>query len=222
LYVVLQQGLQPISEATADIIRYSSGVPVTVQEWRDVSPALVSRTQVVHSLPVDRYPAASPQIVDVEADPVVCMAWQRGNSAAQATIRLLVGHRLPLPRQAEPVRLATADGNGPGLDNVYLKPGTGEYIQATGVEPGSRAMGQLFYVSDVGLRFGIKDQQSAAALGVTGVKDDKGNNETPQLAPWPVISLLPPGPELSAAAALIAHDGMPADLHGQTVVQPKS
>lgn len=222
LYAVLRQGLQPISEATADIIRYSGGAPVTGQGWRDVSPALVSKMQVVRSLPVDHYPTASPRLVDVEPDRVVCMSWQQPNSAARANTRLLVGHRLPMPRQAEPVRLATADGNGPGLDSVYLKPGTGEYVQATGVEPRSRALGQLFYVSDVGLRFRIKDQPTAAALGATGVKDDSGKNETAKLAPWPVISLLPPGPELSQEAALIAHDGMPADLHGQPVVQPKT
>jgi len=222
LYVVLRQGLQPISEATADIIRYSSGAPVTVQGWRDVSPALVSKAHLAHGLPVDHYPAASPRIIDPEADPVLCMAWQRENSATRASTRLLVGHRLPLPLQAEPVRLATADGGGPGLDSVYLKPGTGEFIQATGVEPDSRAMGQLFYVSDVGMRFRIKDLPSAAALGVSGVKGADGKTETPRLAPWPVISLLPPGPELSQEAALIAHDAMPADPNGQTVQLPKS
>jgi type VII secretion protein EccB len=222
LYVALREGLQPISAATADIIRYSGSVPVGVQGLQDVSPALVSQVPVVHSLPVDHYPAASPKMVDPDPESVVCMAWQRANSAGRATTRLLVGHRLPLPRQAEPVRLATADGSGPGLDSVYLKPGTGEYIQATGVDPDSRAMGQLFYVSDLGLRFRIKDLASAAALGVTGVKDDEGKNETPQLAPWPVISLLPPGPELSQEAALIAHDGMLADPHGKVLEQPKS
>ena len=222
LYAVLREGLQPISEATADIIRYSASAPVAAQESRDVSPALVSQAPVVHALPVDHYPAASPRIIDVEPDRVVCMAWQRGASAARATTRLLVGHRLPLPRQAEPVRLATADGSGPGLDSVYLRPGTGEFVQATGVQPDSRAMGQLFYISDVGVRFGIKDLPSAAALGATGVKTNDGKNETPQLAPWPIISLLPPGPELSQEAALIAHDGMPADAHGQVVQQPKS
>jgi hypothetical protein len=46
------------------------------------------------------------------------------------------------------VRLATADDDGPGLDGVYLKPGTGEYVQSTGDEPGARATGQLFYISD--------------------------------------------------------------------------
>src|SRR5262249_58481929 len=138
---------------TADIIRYSGSAPVAVQEWREVPPALVSQMPVVHSLPVEHYPAAAPQIVDPDPESVVCIAWQRANSAARATTRLLVGHRLPLPLQAEPVRLATADGNGPGLDSVYLTPGTGEFVQATGVQPDSNATGQLCYVSDVGLRF---------------------------------------------------------------------
>lgn len=222
LYVVLREGLQLISEATADIIRYSGSSPVAVNGPRDVTPGLVSRVPVVHSLPVDRYPAASPRIVDVEPGGVVCLAWQRARGAARATTRLLLGSRLPLARQAESVRLATADGSGPGLDSVYLAPGTGEFIEATGVEPTGKPMGQLFYVSDVGVRFAIKDLPSASALGVTGVKAGDGKNEIPQLAPWPVISLLPPGPELSAEAALIAHDGMPGDPRGTTVEQPRS
>jgi ESX secretion system ATPase EccB len=222
LYVVLREGLQPISPATADIIRYSGSAPAAVQGWREVSPAVLSEQQLVHSLPVEHYPAVSGQVVDIAPDSVVCMAWQRANTAERATTRLLVGHRLPLPRQAEPVRLATADGSGPGLDSAYLKPGTGEFIQTTGAAPDSRATGQLFYISDVGLRFPVKDLPSAAALGMTDVKDDKDKNETPLLAPWPVISLLPPGPELSKDAALIAHDGIPADPYGQMVQQPKS
>jgi len=221
-YVVLREGLQSITQATADIIRYSNSAPVAVQGRQQVSPALISKAPVVHSLHVDHYPAVSGRIVDVEPDGVVCMAWQRAKNAAGATNRLLVGNRLPLPRDAQPVRLATADGNGPGLDSVFLKPGTGEFVQATGMAPNSRAIGQLFYVSDVGLRFRIKDLPSAAALGVGGVKNDTGNDETPKLAPWSIISLLPPGPELSSDAALIAHDGMPADPYGQTVQQPKS
>ena len=150
------------------------------------------------------------------------MSWQRGNTAAEATTRLLVGHRLPLPKDALPVRLATADGKGPGLDYAYLKPGSGEYVQATGGEPDSRAMGQLFYIADTGVRYHIKDLPTSAALGVVGVKDPDGPNEVPQSAPWPVISLLPPGPELSQQAALIAHDGMAADPDGFKVNPPKA
>ncbi len=222
LYAVLREGLQTISEATADIIGYSGSQPIASHGPQDVSPALVSRAPTAHSLHVDHYPTASPQIVKTQPDRVACLAWQRAATAAQATTRLLIGHRLPLPRGAEPVRLATADGNGPGLDAVYLRPGTGEFIQATGIQSDSQAMGGLFYVSDVGLRCAIKDLVAAAALGVTGVKDGTGKADTPQLAPWPIISLLPPGPQLSQEAALIAHDGVPADPAGKAVEQPKS
>jgi type VII secretion protein EccB len=220
LYVVLHEGLQPISEATADIIRYSDSDAIVAREPKAVPPALVAEVPVVRNLPVDHYPAASPKIVSLEPDRVVCMAWERANNAAKATTRLLVGHRLPLSQDAQQVRLASADGNGPGLDSVYLKPGTGEYVQATGGEPDSRAMGQLFYISDTGVRFHVKDLPTAAALGVKGVKDVEGKQEIPQAAPWPVIMLLPPGPELSQQAALIAHDGMPADPNGITVNPP--
>jgi type VII secretion protein EccB len=221
LYVVLRQGLQPISVATADIIRYSGSAPVAADEPRDVSPALLSKVPVVHSLPVDHYPGASPRIVDAAPDQVVCLAWQRATNATRASTRLLIGQRLPLPRQAEPVRLATADGSGPGLDNVYLTPGTGEFVEATDVEPDSGATGQLFYISDTGVRFWIKDLPSATALGINGAHTDSTKSEAPHLAPWPIISLLPAGPALSQEGALIAHDGMPADPRGKTVEPPK-
>lgn len=218
LYVVLGQGLQPISAATADIIRYGNPAGTAT---REISPAVLNNVPQVHILPVEHYPAVPPQIVPVEPDRVVCMAWQRSNTAAQASIRLLIGHRLPLPDGSQPVHLATADGNGPGLDSVYLRPGTGEFVRATGGGADSRAMGQLFYVADTGLRYHIKDLPTASALGVTGVKGPDGDAELPQLAPWPALSLLPPGPELSQEAALVAHDGMAADPLGSKVEQPQ-
>jgi type VII secretion protein EccB len=217
LYVVLPDGLQPVSAATADIIRYSNPALSAPQS---VSPAMTSAAPIVRRLAVDHYPLRSPHIVGREPDRVVCMAWQRADSTVQATTRLLIGHRLPLPPGAAPVRLATADGSGPGLDGAYLRPGTGEYVQATGVEPGSRATGQLFYVSDTGSRFHVKDAATASALGVTGVKRGDGQADMPQLAPWPVLALLPPGPQLSQESALVAHDGMAADPGGQPVISP--
>ena len=78
---------------------------------------------IVHRLPVDHYPTVSPQIVPTDPDRVACMGWQRSNTAAQADIRLLVGHRLPVPGGAQSVRLANADGNGPGLDFGVLDSG---------------------------------------------------------------------------------------------------
>ncbi|MHC9297386.1 type VII secretion protein EccB [Mycobacterium sp. LTG2003] len=210
LYVVLRDGLQPISPATADIIRHGEA-DATRTSAREIGPAMLADVPIVHHLPVSHYPSSSPKIIPADPDRVMCMGWQREPTGAQADVRLLVGHRLPLLDGAEPVRLATADGNGPGVDSVYLAPGTGEYVQATGGGPDSRSTGQLFYVSDTGLRYHIKDYPTAEALGVTGVKIPDGAESAPQWAPWPVLSLLPPGPELSQQAALVAHDGMAAD-----------
>jgi type VII secretion protein EccB len=220
LYVVLRDGLQPISPATADIIRY--GEPDAARaSAREIAPAMLAEVPIVHQLPVDHYPTVSLQIVPPNPDRVVCMGWQRSNTDAQATVRLLVGHRLPMPEGAKSVGLATADGNGPGLDSVYLTPGTGEYVQATGGASDSQSAGQLFYVSDTGLRYHIKDSPTADALGVTGVKIPDGPQNAPQWAPWPVLSLLPPGPSLSQEAALVAHDGMSADPDSVTVEPPQ-
>ncbi len=219
LYVVLRDGLQPISPATADIIRY--GAADGVAEPRDIAPAALAAVPIVHRLPVDHYPSVSPQIVPTDPDRVVCMGWQRAGSAAQATLRLLVGHRLPVPDDAQAVGLATADGNGPGVDSVYLVPGAGEYVQATGGAPDSESPGQLFYVSDTGLRYHIKDFPTADALGVTGVEVPDGLANAPLKAPWSVLSLLPAGPELSQEAALVAHDGMAANSDSVTVQAPQ-
>lgn len=212
LYVVLREGLQPISAATADIIRYSESGAASSGQASQIAPAVLARVPTVHRLPVDHYPSASPRIIWANPDNVVCMGWQRSNNDAHAETRLLVGHRLPTADGAQLVRLAGADGSGPGLDFVYLTPGAGEYVQATGGDPDSRSTGQLFYVSDTGVRYHIKDLPTAEALGLTGVKAADGAGNAPQRAPWPVLELLPSGPELSQEAALVAHDGMAADL----------
>lgn len=217
LYVLLREGLQPISPMTADIIRYGNPQAPTTAEPTSISPALVNAVPVVHILPVDHYPTAQSRFVRIESHPVLCMSWQRNNSATVATIRLLVGNRLPLPNDAQPVRLASADGGGPGLDNVYLRPGTGEYVQATGSQVDSRAAGQFFYVDDLGVRFHVVDKSAAAALGITGVKMSGSSDVTAQTAPWAILALLPAGPELSQRAALIAHDGMAADAAGHAI-----
>ncbi|WP_441959693.1 type VII secretion protein EccB [Mycolicibacterium houstonense] len=211
LYVVLREGLQPVSQATADIIRYSASDDAASGQAAEIAPATLADVPTVHLLPVDHYPAVSPKIVSYHPDRVVCMAWQRSNTDASADVRLLVGHRLPTADGAQTVRLASADGSGPGVDSVYLTPGAGEYVQATGNDPASRSTGQLFYVSDTGVRYHIKDLPTADALGVSGVKVPDGPANAPQWAPWAVLSLLPPGPELSQEAALVAHDGMAAD-----------
>ncbi|MCZ8380185.1 type VII secretion protein EccB [Mycobacterium sp. CPCC 205372] len=223
LFVVLADGIQPVTPATADIIRY--GDPTAEDEPEAVSPALLTGLPQVSGLAVAHYPERTPELAAVDAAPVVCFGWARGNTEGTARAALLVGRRLPIPDRATTVPLATGDGSGPATDAVYLKAGTGEYIRAVGGEPDAGAMGQLFYVTDTGQRYHIRDAGAAKSLGVQGVADPTappGDATLPQLAPWPVLSLLPPGPELSQQAALIAHDGIAADPRGRGLNPPSN
>jgi hypothetical protein len=59
--------------------------------------------------------------------------------------------------------------------------------------------GTRYLITDTGVRFAVHDDDAAHALGV----DDAGP------APWPLLTLLPAGPELSRQNASIAHDVVP-------------
>ncbi|MBF6225679.1 type VII secretion protein EccB [Nocardia abscessus] len=212
LYVVLADGVQPVSPFTAQVIRYADSHGM--REIATVPPDVLDRVPVVQRLPIDDFPVRNPKILPAEDAPVTCVAWAKSPGAApaqrdadagdgpgeRATVGLLVGTRLPIPESAKPVDLSTSDGVGDRVDAVYLSPGSGEYVQVTGMEPGSPRRGSLFYVADTGVRYGIPDAATANVLGL-------GN--APRLAPWAIIGQMVPGPTLSAREALVGHDSLP-------------
>jgi hypothetical protein len=67
--------------------------------------------------------------------------------------------------------------------------------------PDPRYGESLYYVDPQGVRYGLPDQQTAGALGLT----------SPKPAPWEIVRLLVDGPVLSKEAALLEHDTLPAD-----------
>src|SRR5690606_11860962 len=209
MYVVLADGVQPVSPFTAEVIRYAdsqgmSEVPV-------LPPDVLDEIPVVQRLPVADFPDAVPEIVAAEDGPVTCIAWSKSPGTApaeegagdgpeeRAAVGLLIGTELPIPDSAEPVRLATADGSGDRVDRVYVEPTHGEYVQITGMEPGSPRRGSLFYIADNGIRYGVPDPATANVLGL---------GDTPHLAPWAIIGQLVPGPTLDPRTALVSHDSL--------------
>ncbi|MFF2552597.1 type VII secretion protein EccB [Nocardia sp. NPDC058058] len=207
-YVVLADGLQPVSPLTADIVRNAYRSTATddhiVQADRTGAP-------VSSALPVADYPDRAPGIVDGKDQPVDCLAWQpvraadKSDGSKHADLTVLTGHAVPIPDRARLVPLAQADGNGPEVDSFYLKPGAGAYVQTTGLEPDSQRRDSLFFVSDYGVRYGIKNLEAAKALGM----DPEAVR--PEPAPWPIVGLLASGPTLSREAAMVAHDGVAPD-----------
>jgi hypothetical protein len=88
--------------------------------------------------------------------------------------------------------LAQADGDGPALDAVYVPAGRSAYVRA-GDSAGTR-----YLITDTGVRFAVHDDDSARDLGLTDAVP----------APWPLLTLLPAGPELSRRNASIARDAV--------------
>ncbi|MFZ2241865.1 MAG: type VII secretion protein EccB, partial [Gordonia amarae] len=115
------------------------------------------------------------------------------------TMTMLLGAGVPVPDGASPVSVAGADGGGPAVDSVYVRPGSGEPVIVTGAETRSPRAESRYYISDSGVRYGVADQQTADVLGLT---------QHPVPVPWSIVSLLPTGPTLTRSAALVAHDGV--------------
>ncbi|MBD0859752.1 type VII secretion protein EccB [Gordonia sp. zg691] len=196
-HVVLRNGVQEISAPAAEMMRLADpngAAPVTT-----VAPGQLAALENVRDLPISDFPEQTPALLGVAGDPVLCRTWSRGAGEPRAETSLLAGRSLPLGSKDIPVRLTSADGSGPALDQVFLPPGSGEYIQVTGNEADSTRTESLFYVNDSGVRFGVPDFETGGVLGL---------GDSPARAPWSVVSLLAPGPTLSRGAALVAHDGL--------------
>ncbi|WP_405179677.1 type VII secretion protein EccB [Nocardia sp. NBC_01377] len=209
-YVVLGDGFQEVSKLTADIIRNSNP---TLSDDPRISQSDRTNADVSHALKVEDYPKRAPGIVEVKDQPVSCMSWKPIPAAADnkdggrwAELSVITGVTLPIPDSAKLVPLAQSDGSGPNADSVYIPPGTGAFVQTTGIEPDSRRKDSMFYIADTGVRYGIKNEDSQKALGL-----DTGSGVRPEPAPWPIVGLLASGPTLGREEAMVAHDGVSPD-----------
>ncbi len=184
-YAVVAGGVQRIGRVAADILRFSDsrGTANTVT----VAPDAIRATAIVDALPVASFPDRAPTLVDGSGD--LCASWIPASSGRSAAA-FLAGRGLPVPPGQAPVTLSQADGHGPALDAVYLPPGRSAYVRGEG-----RA-GTRYLVTETGVRFAVHDDDAAHDLGLPAA--------TP--APWPVLTALPSGPELSREKASVARD----------------
>jgi hypothetical protein len=111
------------------------------------------------------------------------------------------------------VSLVKADTTGREADQVYFGPNYANFVAVTGNHPGAQTAESLWWLTDAGARFGVEDtKESREALGLMG---------PPSLAPWVALRLLPQGPALSRADALVEHDTLPMDQTPAELVVPK-
>lgn len=186
-YAVLAAGVQRIGQVAADLVRFTNrqgtANPVTV------APDAIRAAPVVTELPVGGFPARAPTLADPAG--TVCASWEKAGSG-RAEVAFVTGSRPPVPSGQAAVTLAQADGGGPALDGIYVPPGRSAYVRA-GDDAGTR-----YLITDTGVRFALHDDEAAHDLGLA--------EATP--APWPLLTLLPAGPELSRHNASIARDAV--------------
>ena len=182
-YAVLSEGLQPIPEVVAAILRNANSYGLAQ------SPRLgaddVARMPVARGIDTSAYPREQVTIVDPTDDPVTCARWAKPEGATTSSLTLLTGAAVPLPDGRETVALVGSP------NRVALTPGSGYFVSSAGA---------LFWVSDTGVRYGIEDAKAATALGLT---------LEPLQIPWSILSQFAAGPTLSRADALLAHDALP-------------
>ncbi|OBH86096.1 MULTISPECIES: type VII secretion protein EccB [unclassified Mycobacterium] len=182
-YAVLADGVQRIGQVAADLLRFgnSQGTATVVA----VAPDAIRSAPIDDALPVAGFPDRAPTLSDDVS--ALCVSWPVV-PPGEPGVTLSVGSGLPLPPGRTPMSLAQADGPGPALDAVYVPPGRSAYVRA----------GARYLVTDSGVRFAIHDDDAAHDLGLPAAIP----------APWPVLALLPAGPELSREKASIPRDSV--------------
>ncbi|KHO23179.1 type VII secretion protein EccB [Mycolicibacterium setense] len=189
-YVVLADGLQRIGQVAADVIRFS--VPQAHDAPPVVPADVVADVPVAGSLAVARFP----ERVLPRGRAVVCARWDPKQPGPDTNTTVALADSVP----GGSVQLAQADGEGPNIDRVQVPVSRSVLLQACGVVRGAAVGGPLYMLNDLGVLFGVRDGATAEHLGL-------GTSAVP--APWPMLAMLPRGPELNGDAASVARDVVP-------------
>jgi type VII secretion protein EccB len=212
--LVLTDGVQTLPPLVAQVLQNAGGPgsgtkPVTVE------PAALAKMPVVNKLDLSSYPDNPLNVMDIRENPATCWWWQKTSGENRARIQVISGSTIPVAQkeQHRVVSLVKSDTTGREADQVYFGPDYANFVAVTGNDPGAKTTESLWWLTDAGARFGVDDTRDAReALGLKG---------TPSLAPWVALRLLPQGPTLSRADALVEHDTLPMDTSPAELVVPK-
>ena len=214
-YVLLRNGVQPISPFVASLLRsansFGDELPVVV------APDKLARVPVVETLPVDYYPTTRLELVDTAANPVTCLNWSKGSTDRAVETVVLSGKGLPIPIGSDNrlLRLVKNDRSPTSIeaDQVYMSPEATNLVMTTGAAPDATSRESMWWISDQGVRYGISlDDDTLRALGISP--------PMARQAPWPLVRVFAPGPALSRTEAMTQHDTLAAPAEAAPLTQP--
>ena len=211
--LVLAEGVQTLPPLVAQILQNAGGPgnakPVTVE------PSALAKMPVVNKLDLSSYPDNPLNVMDIRENPATCWWWQKTSGENRARVQVVSGATIPVTAkdQAKVVSLVKADTTGRQADQVFFGPDYANFVAVTGNDPGAKTTESLWWLTDAGARFGVDDTRD--------VREALGLKTQPSLAPWVALRLLPQGPTLSRADALVEHDTLPMDMSPAELVVPK-
>lgn len=193
-YAVLSTGVQRVGQVAADLLRFgdSRGAATMIA----VAPDVIRGARIVDTLPVGTFPDRAPGDGGPSNGATTVCVSSAPTASGYPGAAFLTASGLPLAAGQAPVALSQADGRGPALDAVYLPPGRSAFVRGNG------GTGTRYLVTDTGVRFAIRDDDAAHDLGLPTDAAD---------VPWPMLAVLPSGPELSRANASVARDVIAGD-----------
>ena len=186
-YVVLGAGVQRVGQVAADLIRFTDSLDD--RDIETVPPDVIGALPIVDSLRVSSFPDSG----GVSQAGSVCARWQLTRDGAKTSV---VAND-PLSANGGSVTLAQSDGDGPNIDAFSIPRGRSAYVRSIGIDGKGTGAGALYFVSQAGVVFGLRSEDTAKHLGLP---------DTAVPAPWPVLMRLPRGPELSTQAASLVRD----------------
>ena len=198
-YVVLADGVQQVSPVVAAMLRQRESFGAATPP--KISPDRLAQAPARTVLDVAYYPPSPLKVVDGQAQPVTCAAWEWKENDRQARLHVIAGRGLPITVDQQSQLVKLVGGGDMQANQVLLSRQPATFVTTTGAALDSPRRQTMWLISESGARYGVPfDEETLHSLGL----------EVSQVrpAPWPMLQVWPAGPELSKAAALTVHDAL--------------
>jgi type VII secretion protein EccB len=228
-YIAVPNGMQEVSETTAQIARFVSSHGQQVIPG--VQPDAVDSVRTVTNglqVNVNDYPGALPKVISADQKPAMCLAWSANYAdpqkpIAETRVTVDIGLNLPIDptthQQMSAVQIGQATSSGK-ITSFFMNPGLGGAAVRAATGPGQFSNGQIFVIDPRGVKFSVPDVSTAQVLGIA---DGTTTGDVPP-APQSIVGLLPGGGSpLSIQAVQKTFDTMPPMNNvGQFIPQANS
>jgi type VII secretion protein EccB len=210
--VLLRDGYQEIPKAVADLIRFTPGYPGP-ERIRVLRPADLNNVKNVEDgLNVDTsdFPRDIARPKPLAESTLACLYWAYNKEGNRQDFTVTIADDLRVPGAPQPVKLAQSDGRGDLLDQVLIAAGKGAAVQGTVPAGQAGGTGEIWLVTDQGVRYPVPSVEIASALGI-GTQFDP--------APQTIMNIMPIGPALDPAEAIRTFDTIDTGDQGSSLNQ---